>query len=81
MPRYLATRPLEFCGETYKQNDYINVPDQPSEAEARELERLHSNASLRRVPAEPPTPGASREENRAMEAEPKRQGGYKTRGR
>ena len=79
MPRYLAMQPLEFCGQTYKQNDYVEVPDQPSEAEARELERLHSNASLRRDPPEPPTPGASRD--RAMEADPKRQGGYKTRAR
>lgn len=79
MPRYLAMMPLEFCGKTYKQNDYVDVPDQPSDAEARELARLRSNSALRADPPEAPTPGASR--NRAMEAEPSRERGYKTRAR
>ena len=79
MPRYLAMMPLEFCGKRYAQNDYIEVPDEPSAAEARDLAELHAARALRLDPPEPPTPGASRD--RAMEAEPKRQGGHKTRGK
>jgi hypothetical protein len=82
MPRYLAMMRLEFCGQTYQQNDYLNVPHHPSAAEKAQLERLHSNRALREVPLEPPSPGADRERNAAMAPEPaerQHQRGYKTR--
>jgi hypothetical protein len=77
MPRYLAMMPLEFCGQRYKQNDYIETADEPSAAERAEIARLNQARALRESPAVQPTPGASRD--RAMEAEPSRQRGYKTR--
>jgi hypothetical protein len=77
MTRYLAMQPLEFCGEVFKQNAYIDVADQPSDAEAREIERLVARRALRREKPEP-SPVAR---DRAMEGEPSRQRGYKTRGK
>lgn len=77
MPRYLAMMPLEFCGRRYEQNDYIETADVPSAAERAEIDRLNLARALRASPPVPPSPGASRD--RAMEAEPGRQRGYKTR--
>ena len=76
--KYLAMKPLTFCGLTFKQNDYIEVSDQPSAAEKSELERLNRAVALRAIEPKAPLPGAKRDTAMEPAAAPQTRG-YKTR--